>query len=221
MEPSSLAGEAAETESEAAAVRDELSLGDSGCWGCSCSLGLGFSSFPWTAADAAGLLEAEVPACAWVPPLGLAGEAAGLLRCLLELDEPWWWCFLLDLPESPWLRILSFLSSGRFSSVNVGSLEKSMCIMSSSVCSAILRSSSLSLVSKQMRKVLCMISHTLSLVRSSPTGDSRRVRRTSRIFMRTISSELGSTPTKRAWVTASARPSTACAAPACPGCSTP
>jgi hypothetical protein len=51
------------------------------------------------------------------------------------------------------------------------------------------------LTSKQIRKVLCMISHTLSLLRSSPTGVSMSVLNTDKIFMSTTSSALGSTPT--------------------------
>ena len=41
----------------------------------------------------------------------------------------------------------------------------------------------------------CMISQTLSLVRSRPTGDTISSRRRARIFIRTTSSELGSRPT--------------------------
>ena len=59
--------------------------------------------------------------------------------------------------------------------------------------------------SKQILKQDCMISQTDSFVRWAPTGVNSSVRKTCSIFIKTTSSLLGSVPTKRAWVTASAR----------------
>ena len=67
--------------------------------------------------------------------------------------------------------------------------------MSFRACSAVFRSSSERRFSKQIRNVDWRISQTDSLVRSSPTGESISVLSTSMIFIRTTSSELGSTPT--------------------------
>lgn len=49
-------------------------------------------------------------------------------------------------------------------------------------CWAVFRSSSDSRGSKQIRSVDCMISHTLSLVSNSPTGERVSTRNTSRIL---------------------------------------
>ena len=77
--------------------------------------------------------------------------------------------------------------------------------MSIKVCSAVLLKSSLNLISKHILKQDCMISQTDSFVMWTPTGLRSNVLNTCNIFIKTTSSLLGSVPTKRAWVTASAR----------------
>ena len=73
--------------------------------------------------------------------------------------------------------------------------------MSERASSAVFLSRSLSLDSKQILNVLCMISQTLPLVSISPTGDSMRRRSKAKIFINTTSSELGSKPTNLKYTT--------------------
>ena len=67
--------------------------------------------------------------------------------------------------------------------------------MSFKANSAVFLKRSLRRVSKQILKVLCSISQTPSFVNKSPTEESIKVLRTAKIFIKTTSSDFGSTPT--------------------------
>lgn len=66
----------------------------------------------------------------------------------------------------------------------------------------------LSLTSKQKRKQLIIISHTLSFGRYSPSGDIIKQYKTCNVFINTIASLVFSVPKNLVWVIASAMLST-------------